>query len=169
MCIWEKEIHSSPICLLPAASLSASLAVTLPWNIIDPLLVQPFLKIPLKTVPDIFDLPAWSQPRHSWLGGSYLFTNSALSLAYSLMLAAVSVRSSNCTSVTWIVMLSPPQNETPPQLCKPKVAYSIFAKHLAWEMWAGASAGDWKLRNSWQSWLKCIPWKYFSAENGPFH
>lgn len=56
-----------------------------------------------------------------------------------------------------------------PQLCKPKIAYCIFAQHLAWTMWARASAGDWKASNSWQSWLKCIPWKYFSAENGFFH
>lgn len=113
MCVWEEEAaHISPICLYTATSLSTLLAALL-WNVTDPFLVQSFLKIPLKTVPDIFEFPAWRQSRHSWLGGSYLFSNSALPLGCSPILTAVSVGSCYCTSTSLLVTLSSCQNETP--------------------------------------------------------
>lgn len=139
-------------------------ATALPWKTTDHLLVCSPLRIPLKTVPD---KAACVEPAKVWLPGRQLFvSSSSVPLGCSHMLPAVSMRSCYCTFTHWLLHLAVPKMRS--QLCKPEIAYCIFAQHLAQGMRARASAGDWKANNSWQSWLKCVPWKYFSAENGPF-
>lgn len=167
MSVWEEEAaHVSPVCLYPATSLSTLLALhcfeksqTLCW----------------------FNLFLRSHWRLCQISLSYLHGVSQGIAGWEAVICFQTVLYPWVVLPSWLLylwdlLIAPPPHyllhsalpKMRPQLCKPKIAYCVFAQHLARGLWARASFGDWKASNRWQSWLNWLSPENISQEKMDF-